>query len=165
AEIHDLHEIAASPERLEDHVLRLEIAMNDAEVVRFAESGEDLAEDVDDASERERSLFVSNAREILPAQELHHEVRLAVVGPAEVEHGDRVRVIELARRACLRHEAERRVLVRKEVRVDDLDRHRAAERALLGPIDASHPADADEVEDVVPAGEGLTDELVEERDH
>ncbi len=48
AEVDDLHEVAAGPHRLEDDVLRLEIAVDDAEVVRLGERREHLAEHVDD---------------------------------------------------------------------------------------------------------------------
>jgi hypothetical protein len=43
AEVDDLHEVAAGPRRLEDDVLGLEIAVDDAEVVRLAERREHLA--------------------------------------------------------------------------------------------------------------------------
>ena len=59
--------------------------MDDAEVVRLGERRERLAEDVDDAPEGERPFLVGDAREVLPAQELHHEVELAVVRLAEVD--------------------------------------------------------------------------------
>ena len=85
AEVDDLHEVAAAPQRLEDDVLGLQIAVHDAEVVRFAERRQHLAQHVDDARERERPLFVGDAREVLAAQELHHQVGLPVVGAAEVE--------------------------------------------------------------------------------
>ena len=159
-EVHDLHEVSAAAERLEDHVLGLQIAMHDAQVVRFTEGGEHLAQHVDDASEGQRPLLVRDAREVLAPQELHHEVRLPVLGPAEVEHGHRVRMVELARRARFGHEAQGRVLVRKEMGVDDFDGDGTAEGALLGTVDAPHAADADEVEDVVAARQRLADELV-----
>ena len=111
AEVDDLDEVAARAHRLEDDVLGLEIAVDDAEVVRFGERGEHLPQDVDDAPERERPLLVRDAREVLAAQELHHEVELAVVGLAEVDDGDRVRVVEAARGARLGDEARGRVLV------------------------------------------------------
>ena len=69
-------------------------------------------------------------------------------------------MVELAGRARLGDEAKRRVLVREQVRVDDLDRDRAPERALLGAVDAAHAADADQVEDVVAARQRPADELV-----
>ena len=36
-------------------------------------------QDVDDALEGEEALLVDDAREVLPAQELHHQVELAAV--------------------------------------------------------------------------------------
>ena len=137
-----------------------EIAMDDAEVVRFGERREHLPEHVDDAAERERPFLVLDAREVLAAQELHDEVELAVLRLAEVDDADGVRVIEPARRARLGDEARRRVLFADEVRVDDLDRDRAPEVRLLGAVDAAHPADADEIEDHVAARQRAADERI-----
>ena len=108
AEVDDLDEVAARAQRLEDDVLGLEIAVDDAEVVRFGERGEHLAQHVDDAPEWERPVLVRDAREVAPAQELHDEVELTVVGLAEVDDADRVRVVEAARGARLGDEARRR---------------------------------------------------------
>ena len=86
--------------------------MDDAEVVRFAERRERLAQHVDDATKSQRPFFVGDARQVLAAQELHHEVGLAVVSATEVEDGDRVRMVQLARGARFGHEAERRIFIR-----------------------------------------------------
>ena len=149
------------PERIGSRTMfsGFEIAVNDAEVVRFGERREHLAEDVDDAPEGERPFFVDDAGEVAPAEELHHQVELRAV-LAEVDHADRVRVVEAARRAGLGDEADRGALVAEQVRVDDLDRDRAAERLLLGAVDAAHAADADELEDHVAAGERGADQRV-----
>ena len=64
AEVDDLHEVAARAHRLEDDVLGLEIAVDDALVVRFGERRERLAQDVDDAPEGQRPLLVGDAREV-----------------------------------------------------------------------------------------------------
>src|SRR6185369_1097696 len=60
-EIHDLHEIAAAAERLEDHILWLEIAMHDAKLVGFTQRRERLTQHLHDACEGQWSFFVSNA--------------------------------------------------------------------------------------------------------
>ena len=59
----------------------------------------------------EGTLLVLDAREVLAAQELHDEVELAVLGLAEVDDGDGVRVVQPARGARLGDEARGRVLV------------------------------------------------------
>ncbi len=159
AEVDHLDEVAAEPHRLEDDVLRLEIAVDDVEVVRLAERGEDLDHDVDDALEGEEALLVHHAGEVLPAQVLHHQVELPAVLP-EVDHGDRVGVVEAARGARLRDEADRGALVAEQVRVDDLDGDRAAERLLLGAVHAPHAADPHQLEDHVAAGQRGADQRV-----
>ncbi len=138
-EVHHLHEVAAAPQRLEDDVLRLQIAVHDAQIVRFTQGRQGLAQHLDDAREGQRALLVGDAREILAAQELHHQVGLPVVGTTEVEHGDRVGMVELARGARFGHEAQRGVLVGQQMRVDDLDRD-GATRARLARRDTRAPS-------------------------
>ncbi len=162
AEVHDLDEVAAGADLLEDDVLGLEIAMDDAEVMRFRERGEHLPKEADDATERERPFSYWIAREVLAAQELHDEIELAVLGLAEVDDADRVRVIEAARGARLGDEARRRVLLTDEMRVDDLDGDGAPQLRLLGAIHAAHPADADEIENDV-AARGASDRRADRR--
>ena len=55
-------------------------------------------------------------------------------------------MVEPARGARLGVEARDGLLVDEQVRVDDLDRDRAAEHSLLGAVHAPHAADADELE-------------------
>ena len=67
AEVDHLHEVAARAQRLEDDVLRLEVAVDDAERVRLLERRERLAQDVDDAPERQRAPRRAATRaEVLP---------------------------------------------------------------------------------------------------
>ncbi len=160
AEVDDLHEVAAAAHRLEDDVLGLEVAVDDVEVMRFGERRERLSEHVDHAPERERPVLVRHAREVFAAQVLHDEVELAVVGLAEIDDRDRVRVVQSARRARLGDEARDRVLFAREVRVNDLHRDRATERRLLRAIHAAHAADADELEDHEPARQRAPDQRV-----
>ncbi len=147
-------------DRLEDDVLGLEIAVDDALAVRLGERRQRLPEHVDDAPEGERAVLVRDAREVAPAQELHDEVELAVGRLAEVDDADRVRVVQPARRARLGDEARGGVLLADQVRVDDLHRDGAPEVRLLGAVDAAHSADADELEDQVAARQRAPDERI-----
>ncbi len=79
---------------------------------------------------------------IIAVKKQHADVGLAFDGDA-----DRVGVVQEARRARFVEEAGGRVLVGHQVRVDDLDRDRAVQDLLLGPVDLPHAPDADEVED------------------
>ena len=159
-EVDDLHEVAPRTHRLEDDVLGLEVAVDDPEVVRFAERGQRLPQNVHNATERERPLFVGDARQVPAAQELHDEVELAVLRLAEVDDGDGVRVVQAAGGARLGDEAGRGVLFTDEVGVDDLHGDRTPEVRLLGAVDAPHPPDPDELEDDVAAREGPSDERI-----
>jgi hypothetical protein len=59
-------------------------------------------------------------------------------------------------------EAAGDLLGREQRRVDDLDRDRASERLLLGPVDAAHAADGRELEDDVRAGDRAAHERIDE---
>ena len=79
--------------------------------------------------------------EVLALDELHDEVRLAVVG-AGLEAGDDVRVAEDGRRERLAPEAHRDVGVRDDLGAQQLDRDRPVEPRVDRPMDRRHPADA-----------------------
>ncbi len=160
AEVDDFDEVGPGADLLEDDVLGLEVPVDDVGIVRFGECRESLAKNVDDAPGREGPVFVRHTREIAPAQELHHEVELAVGSLAEVDDADRVRMIEAAGRAGLGDEARGGVLLADEVRVDDLHRDRTSEVRLLGSVNPTHAADADQLQNEVSAGQRAPDEGV-----
>ncbi len=153
-------EVAARAHRLQDDVFRLEIAVDDVLVVRLGQRRQRLAQHVDDSPEGQRSVFVRGAREVAPAQELHHQVELAVGRVSEVDDAHGVRVIQLACGAGLRDEPGGRVLLPHQMGVDDLHRDGASEGGLLGAIDAPHTADADELEDKIAARKRASDERI-----
>ena len=130
-------------------------------MVRFAERRQRLTHHVHDAAERERAFLVGDAREVAAAEELHHQVQLAVLRLAEVDDADGVGVVQAARGAGFGDEGARRQFSSPtRWGVDDLDGDGAPEVRLLRPIDAPHPADPDELEDDVPAGERLAEQRV-----
>ena len=69
-------------------------------------------------------------------------------------------MVEAARGAGLGDEAHGGALVAEQVRVDDLDGDGAAERLLLGAVDAAHAADADQLEDHVAARQRGADQRI-----
>ena len=107
--------------RARNDVLRLEIAMHDALRVRGAEAGEDALQD--DARLRERH---APARARVRAQRnavehLHHDVRRAVLGGADVEHAHDVGMDEALAHAPFFDEATLDVLVGEEIDREHLD--------------------------------------------
>ena len=99
AEVEQLDELGAVGGRHDDHVVGLEIAVDDADRVRGAEAVADLHEH----GERARQID-AGARplaEALPAQELHDDERRAVVELDEVGDVDDVAVADAVDRAAL----------------------------------------------------------------
>jgi len=72
--------------RRQDHVLGLDVTVDETDAVRCTERHRDLASDADRLAKWQRSTLEAFA-ERLAAQELHDEVERVVVG-TEVEHGD-----------------------------------------------------------------------------
>ena len=69
--------------------------MQDAHVVRDADRGQHLRQDVDDARVGQRRVLANDFVERLPLDVLHRQVQQrAVVVLAEVEHAHRVRLLE-----------------------------------------------------------------------
>ena len=79
-------------------------------------------------------------------------------GLAGVEDRDDVRVVELGRAARLAHEALAELLVRRERRGEQLQRHLASEPHVLGQVDDAHAAAPEQ------AGDLVTDELAADRE-
>ena len=83
AEVDDLGDLFARAIARDDDVVGLEIAVDDAELVRGVQSVGDLAREVDRAARVEGAVFLENGRQRLTVDVLHHEVddlvRFAVV--------------------------------------------------------------------------------------
>ena len=113
AEIHDLR----LPRLTDEDVRRLEIEMDDAEVVDVVEARGDLQDHV---VERVPVLPVEELGDLLSSEELHREIREAVVQQAEVEDFDDAGVLETRQRGELRLEPQE-LLRLGELMAEDLD--------------------------------------------
>ncbi len=156
AEVRHLHAALA----VDEHVVRLDVAMDDPVAVREAQRREDLPRVLDGDRNRRR-----------PAGDDQLLQRAAV----EVLHGDVVRPLRLAavvdrddvrmrqRRCVLRLAAEaldELVVVRVAV-VEDLDGDAAAQLLVLGEVDVGHAAGAELPHDLVATVEERADERVQ----
>ncbi len=159
-EVDDLHQVASRREAAEDDVLRLQVAVDDVVRVRFLERAEHGHQDIAGAREGQGPLLVHHHGEVLPLEEFHRQVEDAVIRSTEIDDADAVRVIQPAARAGLRVEASDRLLVAEQVRVDHLDRHRTAERALFGPVHAAHPTHADDLLEHVASADRTPDQRI-----
>ena len=134
--------------------------MHHAERVRLAEGAEHVAQHPADARKGQRALLGQDVGEVLARQILHDQVEDAVLGAPEIDDRDAVRVVEAAGRPGLVVEAGDRLIVREQVRVDDLDRHRAAEHVLLGAVDTTHAPHTDHFLQEIGAADRPPDERV-----
>jgi hypothetical protein len=144
AEVGDLHAALG----VDDHVVGLDVAVDDAALVREAGGAQDLDADVDDLRGRERALVAHQLLERAPLEELHRDVVGPIPRPA-VEDLDDVRVLETRRRRGLAAEALDELLVRGEAPVQDLQRDLAPELLVIGAVDVRHAARADPGRDAI----------------
>ncbi len=126
---------------VQQHVRGLQVAVHDALAVCVRERAADLGEQA-----RGGLQLPGAAIERLPqraaAQPAHHQVGAVGIAPVVVERDD-VRVLELRDELCLGLEATDEGGLVDELGADDLDRHLAADRGLIGAVDDAEVAGAD----------------------
>src|ERR1043166_6024834 len=147
AEVEDLH----APRAGEVDVLRLEVAVDDAAVVRSGHAVGDLRGETDGLPLRQRTGVAQTLAQRLAFEELEDDVeRLAV--RAEVVDGYEVRRVEQAEGAGLLLEARHDLLrAAPGDGREELDGHVAGQLRVAGAIDLSHASRADERDDLVAA--------------
>ncbi len=84
AEVEQLHEIVRDGRGGEEHVVRLDVAMNDACAMGGGERGQDLRRDERDAGIRHGPLLLDHVAEGRSLEELHHEKGRTVAWRLEV---------------------------------------------------------------------------------
>jgi len=157
-EVHDLHRAVV----LDEDVRGLDVAVDDARLVRVREAREHLDDDGHLALERERRRLAHRLLEILTLQQLHRDEGRAVRVVAEVEDGHHVRVRHLRDGLRLALEALLQLGVVGDLRDHDLEGHVAVEHGVAGQVDLAHGALAEGADDVVladPARKLLLDRL------
>ena len=125
--------------------------MHDAERVRLHQRLEDLRGDASDARRGERA-----ARDLLleraPSQQLEDDEREPLLGGAEIVDAHRVRVLEPLHERSLAREALEHAVREHGLGEDHLDRDLATERPLERAIHGAVPALADQLDELVAAG-------------
>ena len=144
AEVDDLHETVFRDE----NIRRLDVAVNDPLAVRLGEPLGDLNGDIERLIELERPPL-DLALEVLAVVVGHRDECLAVLRLSDLINRADVRVIERGCGARLMDEAFLRGGIAGELRREELERHGAAERRVLGLVDDPHPALAELLEDSV----------------
>ena len=126
---------------VEDHVVGLEVAVDDAAAVGEAGGAQDLHDDVDRRHGVERAVLADDRLQRAPGDVLHRDV-VGAVPLAAVEDADDVRVRQRGRAGGLAPEALDELLVLGEVVVQDLDRDLPAQQLVLGQVHVGHAAGA-----------------------
>jgi len=135
----------------QEHVVGLEVAVNDACVVRGVQRRCDLRRDPDRAPHRQAAEPIDLVGEQRAFEELERDVRDMAVHEAHVRRLDDVRMPERAGRARLVHEPLDHVRIRRELGMEDLDRDLALDQRVLGQEHRAHPAFAQRADDPVAA--------------
>ena len=147
-EVGHLHD----PFWVDDDVVRLDVAVDDAVSMRVAKAGQDLARVGDGDGDGAGPPAADELLERPTLDVLHHDEVRAVRLPA-VEDRDDVRVGESGRVRCFAAEALDELLVVRVALVQDLDGHAATELLVLGEVHVGHAAATELPRDAVTAGE------------
>ncbi len=134
------------PLGVDQDVLGLDVAVDDAAVVRGAQRAGDLDRVGDRLGDRQAAQAADALLERLALDVLEHDVgrRVAVVALlAGVDDLDDVRVVELGHGAGLAAEALQLVGVAGRLAMHQLDRDRPLEHGVERPVDRRHAAGAD----------------------
>src|SRR6185436_11304683 len=137
----------------DEQVLRLQVAVDDAALVRGGKPARDLNRVVDRLGRRDPPLLLQAVAQRLALEQLHHRVDDARF-VADVVDGEDVGMIERGHRPRLALEAREAIGGGVGLRGKDLDRDLAPEPRVVGAIDLAHAAPADRAEDLVRAEAG-----------
>ena len=158
-EVEQLHEVRRARHVQQEHVVGLDVAVNDADRVRLGERRAALDQDLHDALRRHRSALERIAQRHA-VEELHRHEQSAVLRLAEVEHADRVRMLQARARLRLVVEALDPRLIASHLLVQHLQRDDAVDRHLARLVDDAHAAFADACLDLVATVDDFADEGV-----
>ena len=128
-----------------EQVRWLQIAMDDADLVRGDHGGARLEHDVDGLRVRQTAPPIELDLEVMALEELHHHVRQAVGSDVDIHHAHRVPVAKLSRRACFALEARHDDVVREHLGQEHLHGYTLAQLEMRRLEDDTHAALADDL--------------------
>jgi hypothetical protein len=146
-EVEELHDLAAALPH-EVHVVRLEIAVDDARLVRGGERREDRAAQLAGDLDGESAARAKPRCQRLALEVLHDEERLALVARPEIGDLRDPLVPDLRGRDRLAVEPLDHSL-RAGLRVQDLDRDALAQRGVGTQVDGAHAAHGEQLLDPI----------------
>ncbi len=128
--------------RHQEQVVRLEIAVDDAAIVRRRQDVADAGGDRHCTRRRQRPLLGHDRPERAPLHELHDQIGAAVGERAEVEDLDDPRMADRGGRPRLSLEASHQLGILRVALAQDLDGDGTVERPLAAAVDVAHGARA-----------------------
>ena len=138
------------------HIARLDVAVDDAAGMRGRKSTRDLRGDSGGLARRQRTGAAQDRGEILSVDELHDDERTAGI-LAVVVHGDDVRVVQRGDGLGFLPEPGHEIGVSAVFGAEHLDRDVTIQLLVVGPVDGRHPALADRPKDAVATPEDRSD--------
>ncbi len=152
-EIDDLEDVAARHVLVADDVGRLEIAVHDAGVMRELQGAAQRGRDVEHLVHGQLPVEGETLQQAGSVEVLHHQEGAAVRVDVVIEHAHDVGMAELCGSTAFAQEplAQRRVVRGTE----DLHRDVVAKQDAAGPIDRSHAAAGEQLENLVTAVDDL----------
>jgi hypothetical protein len=156
AEVHDLHEIRPFLAAQDEDVVWLQVAVDDAVLVRGREAAQHLVHQMDGQRKGKPRCLAQDGRQRFPVQKLHRHEQQAVTCPAEVEHVDDVGMADGARGARLALEAGAYLRVGADLFKQGLDRDPSLKRDVQGLVHHAHDAAADLPRDLILAAQYLS---------
>ena len=133
--------------------------MHDSHGVRGVQAIRCLTHDVHRTQWRQRAVRLHDLGERRALDVLHGEVEEPIGRLTEIVDGRDVRVIDAAGVGCLSIESTDRLGVAGHRRMEHLDRALPAHLHVLGEVDASHPARAQQLQHVITLGNDGADEV------
>jgi hypothetical protein len=155
----------ASPKSPDQHdVLRLEVAVDEAEAVGVGERVRHLRADAGRAAGADRPVDLQLLTDGAPVQVLHRDVERGA-GRAEIDDANAVRVIDAEGAARLADEAASGVGIAGALAGQHLERDPRAEQEVAPEVDVTHPAATVPRLHLVARIEGLADQRIGHRIH
>jgi hypothetical protein len=139
-EVEQLHERLAVAVVAQEDVLGLDVAVDDAALVRARERLRHVRDDERGVRGRDAPPLHQELAQIAPLEQLHHDVGLALGRHAVVEHLHHVRAAEVRRRVRLLGEPLDVLAVVEQVERQELHDDGGAEREMVRDPHPTHPA-------------------------
>ena len=161
AKIEHLHPEAPTRRAAEEDVARLQIPVHHVLVVHRLQRAPNLLHDLNDLRGAELCFLLQALGQVFPAQVLHHDARLSLVGLIKIGHVHDVGVADLGGDLRLLPEPCVERLVVHHARVQHLHREALlAQPHMHSLIHRAHSTDADSANDFVGVMEDLPDERI-----